>query len=159
MNLTANRKNIFGFTLIELLVVISIIGILAAMVTVSFTSSQKQARDAKRKSDLKFYQSALEVDANEYDGSYIALPGSSYVASTTLCSSLSLTNCPEDPKNSVDSSTYVYHYQSDGVTTGTHTATSYALWAKLEHTTGYSVVCSTGSVITTTSQPSLSTCQ
>ena len=158
MNLTANRKNVFGFTLIELLVVISIIGILAAMVTVSFTSSQKQARDAKRKSDLKFYQSALEVDANKYDGSYMSWSGSSYVASTTLCTSLALTNCPEDPKYSVDPSNYVYHYQSDGVA-GSHTATSYAVWAKTEHVTGYTVVCSSGSVINTTSQPSLSTCQ
>ncbi len=42
-----------AFTLIEMLVVISLIGILAALAMVSFSSVQKQARDTARKSDLK----------------------------------------------------------------------------------------------------------
>lgn len=154
------QKNIFkGFTLIELLVVISIIGIISALVTVSFTSSQKQARDTKRKSDLKFYQSALEVDANKYDGFYISWPSSRVPASSTLCSSLGLDNCPEDAKNSVDATTYTYYYLSNGSLSGSHTATSYVLWAKLEYTTGYWVSCSTGSVFVSANQPTLASCQ
>ena len=53
-----------GFTLIELLIVISIIGILVTIVSASFVTSQKQARDVQRKSDLKQYQNALENFAN-----------------------------------------------------------------------------------------------
>jgi len=49
-----------GFTLIELLVVISIIGILAALLTSSFSQAQKQSRDAKRKGDMKSVQNAFE---------------------------------------------------------------------------------------------------
>ena len=159
MNKTAYKRTSFGFTLIELLVVISIIGIIAALVTVSFTSSQKQARDTKRKSDLKFYQSALEVDANKYDGFYVSWPTSKVYASSTLCSSLGLNNCPEDAKNSVNTTTYAYYYLSDGSLVGSHTATSYVLWAKLEYTTGYWVACSTGSVFASAAQPTLSSCQ
>ncbi len=50
-----------GFTLIELLVVISIIAILVAAATASWTTAQKKARDNKRKSDLKSLQQALEL--------------------------------------------------------------------------------------------------
>jgi len=49
-----------GFTLIELLVVISIIGLLAAAGLATFTSAQKRARDARRKSDLHNVSLALE---------------------------------------------------------------------------------------------------
>ncbi len=49
-----------GFTLIELLVVISIIGILAALLTSSYSQAQKQGRDAKRRGDLKAIQNAFE---------------------------------------------------------------------------------------------------
>lgn len=49
-----------GFTLLELLVVISIIGILVAMGTVSYSTAQKKGRDSKRKSDLKSIQNAME---------------------------------------------------------------------------------------------------
>ena len=54
-------KPIKAFTLIELLVVIAIIGILASVVVVNVGSSQAKARDAKRVSDLKSVQIALEL--------------------------------------------------------------------------------------------------
>jgi general secretion pathway protein G len=49
-----------GFTLLELLVVISIIGILLAIGTVAYSSAQKKGRDARRKSDVKAMQKAME---------------------------------------------------------------------------------------------------
>jgi len=57
-----------GFTLLELLVVIAIIGILVALGTVSYSMAQKKGRDARRLSDLKEIQNALE--------SYYAINGS-----------------------------------------------------------------------------------
>lgn len=50
-----------GFTLIELLVVISIIGILSTLSVVSLNSARQKARDAKRLSDLRQVQTALEL--------------------------------------------------------------------------------------------------
>ena len=50
-----------AFTLIELLVVISIIALLVAGATVSWTNAQRKSRDAKRKSDFKSVQTALEL--------------------------------------------------------------------------------------------------
>lgn len=59
----SSRKAVskLGFTLIELLVVISIIAILIAVATVSYTNAQQKGRDNKRKSDLKAVQQALEL--------------------------------------------------------------------------------------------------
>lgn len=63
---TINYKQSFStnkraFTLIELLVVISIIAILMAVATVSYTNAQEKGRDNRRKSDLKAVQQALEL--------------------------------------------------------------------------------------------------
>ncbi len=123
-----------GFTLIELLVVISIIGILAGMVVVSFTSSQKQARDTQRKSDLTQFRTALEAFANRGSGLYPV-----YVSATdlsgTVCPAIGFSgSCPEDPKSSATA----YQYCSN---TG---GTDYVLWATLENTTSYWVTCSSG---------------
>ncbi|MDD4412367.1 MAG: DUF1566 domain-containing protein [Patescibacteria group bacterium] len=58
-------KNLKGFTLIELLVVIVIIGILATLTTVGLSTARVKARDAKRISDIKQMQTALELYYNE----------------------------------------------------------------------------------------------
>ena len=49
-----------GFSLLELLVVISIVTILITLAMTSFATAGKKGRDAKRKSDIKEIQIALE---------------------------------------------------------------------------------------------------
>jgi len=61
-----NKK---GFTLIELLVVIAIIGLLSTLAVVALNDARIKSRDAKRLSDIKQIQSALELyysDNNTY---------------------------------------------------------------------------------------------
>jgi prepilin-type N-terminal cleavage/methylation domain-containing protein len=62
-NYYKNRK---GFTLVELLVVISILGILATIGLVAFSSAQARGRDTQRKSDLKQISTALELYYSDY---------------------------------------------------------------------------------------------
>lgn len=61
-----------GFTLIELLVVIAIIGILSSVVLASLNNAREKARDARRISDIKNIQLALELEADDSDGIYAA---------------------------------------------------------------------------------------
>jgi len=75
-----------GFTLIELLVVIAIIGILSTIVMVSLNTARAKARDARRVSDVRQLQLALQM---YYDsaGSYpAALSGlaPTYIAAVPL---------------------------------------------------------------------------
>ena len=68
-----------GFTLFELLVAISIIGILTALASVSFSAAQKRGRDARRVEDMRSIQTAAEqyysISGNLYPDAYV--PGSS----------------------------------------------------------------------------------
>ena len=59
-----------GFTLIELLVVIAIIGILASTVLASLGSARSSARDARRLSETKQLQTALELYRNSNNNQY-----------------------------------------------------------------------------------------
>jgi prepilin-type N-terminal cleavage/methylation domain-containing protein len=54
-------KHSRGFTLIELLVVIAIIGLLASIILASLTTASAKARDARRLSDLRSIQDAIEL--------------------------------------------------------------------------------------------------
>lgn len=58
-----------AFTIIELIVVISIIAMLSVLGLSTYSSVQVDARNAKRKEDLKEIQKALEIYKNE-NGSY-----------------------------------------------------------------------------------------
>jgi len=129
-----------GFTLIEILVVISLIGVLAGLVLVSFTGSQKQARDAGRKSDLKQYQNSLEVFANQQGGLYPSYDG---VAASSICSDLGIGACPQDVRAG-EAGFIDYTFSANGSGAGTVDATRYVLWAKLENAADYWVLCSDG---------------
>lgn len=100
-----NSKLNEGFTLIELLTVISIIGILTALLTVSFISVRQRGRDAQRKSNIKQIQSALELyraDNDQYPAAstFSTCGGAFSSAGTTYMSQI-----PCDP-----SSGGVYYY-------------------------------------------------
>jgi prepilin-type N-terminal cleavage/methylation domain-containing protein len=59
-----------GFTIVELLIVIVVIGILAALVIVTFSGIQQKARDTKRQTDIKALHSQLEAFAAQNNGEY-----------------------------------------------------------------------------------------
>ncbi len=86
-----------GFTLLEMLVVIGIVAILIGMGTVSYSTTQRKARDAKRKSDLKTIQNSLEqyysVCAYQYPLNYGFLTTGSLLCDTQTI----LSSAPKDP--------------------------------------------------------------
>ncbi len=55
-----------AFTLVELMVVITVIAILMTIAIVSFTRIQKQARDSKRKAEMRTLQIALQAYFTEF---------------------------------------------------------------------------------------------
>jgi len=90
------KKN--GFTLFELLVSISIIAILTALVSLSYSSAQKRARDARRRQDMNSVQKAAE---QFYSLSNYSYPTSytSGVSSWSADGETILALFPVDPKN------------------------------------------------------------
>lgn len=93
-----------SFTLLEMLVVIGIISILVAMGAVSYSTAQKKARDAKRKSDIRTIKNAMEQYNSICNGSYPTTLGTSIAAVTTTPCNTSTTimsSVPTDPKTAV----------------------------------------------------------
>lgn len=135
-----------AFTLIELIIAISIIAILASLIFGSFANSQKLTRNTQRKSDLSQYRSSLESFANAGSSGLFPVKTTAVEASTSLCTALSLTGCPEDPKSAI--STYKYCSSTTG--------TSYVMWSTLEDATSSMwVICSDGKSNTS---PTIPTC-
>src|SRR3989338_260380 len=89
-------KNKKGFTLIELLVVIAIIGLLSTLAVVSLNCARAKARDAKRTSDLRAMQSAIELYMADNNDAIFALPATWAALSTLLVNYLP-GGAPKDP--------------------------------------------------------------
>ena len=112
-----NKKK--GFTLIELMVVIAIIGILASIVLVSLNSARKKSRDARRLSDIKQLQLALEM--------YFDSNGHYPTALSDLVTGGYMSQVPTDPLTG-DNYSYAYYPSTD--------PTDYHLGATIEDPSG-----------------------
>ncbi|MDD3679643.1 MAG: type II secretion system protein [Candidatus Shapirobacteria bacterium] len=88
-----------AFTLLELLIVIAIIGILASLATVSYSSAQRRARDSQRQADLKAIQNAMEQYYADYDGNYPLTCDGIGGAQSPSGESYLPTGLPTDPKS------------------------------------------------------------
>jgi len=63
-------KNNYGFTLIELMVVVAIIAILSGIVMVMLSQAKSSAYNARRISDIKEVQKALELYSLDHNNTY-----------------------------------------------------------------------------------------
>ena len=116
-------KNKKGFTLFELLVSISIIGILVALATVSYSAAQRKARDARRTQDMKLIQTAAEQYYSLNNGNYPT--NWTAGASWTVDGNRVLSSFPSDPKNDA-----TYNYSDNCNVTGT---TAYCCCVRMEN--------------------------
>ena len=127
------KSRLSGFTLIELLVVIAIIGVLASIVLASLNSARRKSRDARRITDIKQIQLALEL---YYDGQSPTPQYPPAVAPDVPCTNFSglsvlaaggyIPQVPQDPQGGC------YRYTSNAPTA---TRTTYHLGATLEEAT------------------------
>jgi len=89
-----------GFTLMEILIAISIIAILTAIGIVSYASINRNARNAKRKSDVEQMRSALELyraDTGHYPSINTTLDDASNLENDTAFVTY-MDPVPTDPK-------------------------------------------------------------
>lgn len=147
------QQNKKGFTLIELLVVIAIIGLLSTMSVLALNQARARARDAKRISDVKQIQTALELYYNEegqYPADALVAPGLS-IQSTA--GNVYLASVPTPPTPTDGSAcpgtqpSYTYAKQTATGTGGSYTI-NYCLGATINTVTGNTIQTATPAGIT-----------
>ena len=95
-----------GYTFVEILVVITIIALIAGISAVSYVATNKNARDARRMSDIETIRSALELFRSE-TGFYPDLSvdannciSSTEIVDTSISPSVNYIKIiPKDPKD------------------------------------------------------------
>lgn len=114
-----------GFTLIELLVVIAIIGILSSVILASLNTAREKAYDARRESDLKEVQTALELYYSDHNGYPPTAAGSwqsqcvwgKVATANDVIPGLAPTYIaavPQDPQMNISANQCCYLYESNG---------------------------------------------
>lgn len=117
-----------GFTIVELLIVSAIIALLASIVFTAITGTRARSRDARRETDIKEIQNALNLYAVNRRAFPVCSPevvinGSSDCMSAQLLAAGAMTQVPIDPSGKangaasdcgVTPTTHIYCYVSDG---------------------------------------------
>lgn len=116
-----------GFTLIELLVVIAIISILSSVVLASLNSARQKARDARRVSDMKQVQLALEL----YYDTQSQYPVAGWANLVTALQGTFISVVPNDPTSG---NSYGYYATPNGCNNGGTKCTGYYVGAIMEST-------------------------
>ncbi|MFA4942175.1 MAG: FISUMP domain-containing protein [Patescibacteria group bacterium] len=133
------HKSKFAFTLIELLVVIAIIGLLATVSVIALNNARSKSRDAKRVSEIKQIQTALELyynDQNRYPLTAEFISGAEIFSTSSYGTTTYLAHIPSTPTpadGACSDSENLFTYTSNdgssysltfclGVNTGTLTA-------------------------------------
>lgn len=121
-----------AFTLVELMVVITVIAILMTIAIVSFTRIQKQARDTKRKADMRTIATALQAYYTEQQQYPVAVDETTVDVALADMVPTYLPSVPIPPVGATgayaDEHQYIYISGPNGYT--------YALCTELETATG-----------------------
>jgi len=122
-----------GFTLIELLVVIAIIGLLSSVVLSSLNTARIKGRDARRLTDIKQVQVALELYYSDNNAYPITASGGTTVTSAlgSVLAPTYIQSVPKDPSRADSSTTGYLYCSTDGQ--------SYALLIDQEKDNAYCV--------------------
>ena len=96
-----------GFTLIELLVTITIIGVLAALITANLSDARARARDAKIKQNLVQLKTALRLYYNDYQ----TYPATGNGLVFNACGDEGITACTPDGAFSAGAGPTIYMNQ------------------------------------------------
>ena len=125
-----------GFTIVELTIVISVIGILAAITTVSYNGSQNRAHDNSVNEDLKKLQNELSIYESD-NGSYpttanftTAVTGVKVTKGSYVTNVSAMLYCVSTAGDTVaiigrSKSDKVFYFLNDGKVTGYPTATAF----------------------------------
>ncbi len=124
-----NKLKQKGFTLIELLVVITIIALLASVITYAVTTARKKGRDARRMADMATFEKAMNLyyqDKGYYPPMTSGLAYDFFSNKTDLINALIpaggtpyITSIPQDPScpsGGAASCTYQLQYSPNGTT-------------------------------------------
>ncbi len=115
------KKTKQGFTLIELLVVIAIIGLLSTLSIVALNSARAKSRDARRVSDIKQMQTALELFYNEAGFYPIDASVTTSIYSTTTSYMQLIPTAPTPVDGTCNSTNNTYDYSQTGTAGSSYT--------------------------------------
>ncbi|TET84266.1 MAG: prepilin-type N-terminal cleavage/methylation domain-containing protein [Candidatus Nealsonbacteria bacterium] len=122
-----------GLTLIEFLVALAVIGLLISVIVVSFSSPRKEAKDAKRQTDIKQIMKAMDLC---YDDSNCGAGVNQYPTNDTADKANAIENIDKDknpyylcpvPKDPSDSGDQMYKWSKNDTIPA-----KYCLYVKLQ---------------------------